>query len=139
MPIKTRELMDAVTVLTDQENMRVAMKCSAKGAAVCGAGSFVGGILGGPVGLAIGGTLGAVSAAYMNRGKFRPVSDIIRYDMSERQREMLKELIIDALSEFHPTDLIVLLPLLMNNNAAQRSVLNTVVSFVTNELKMHIE
>uniref|UniRef100_A0A8D8BZB2 Protein C19orf12 homolog n=1 Tax=Culex pipiens TaxID=7175 RepID=A0A8D8BZB2_CULPI len=138
MPINTRELMDAVATLTDKENMRVTMKGSAKGAAICGAACFAGGLVAGPVGLAVGGTIGAISAGYMSRGKFRAVGEIIRHDMSEREREKLKDHLVAALSEFHPTDMAVLLPLLMGSAAAQRAVLSTVVSFVTNEMRLQI-
>lgn len=138
MPINTRELMDAVATLTDKENMRVTLKSSAKGAAVCGAACFAGGLVAGPVGLAIGGTLGALSAGYMSRGRFRSVGDIIRNDMSVREQEKLKDHIMTALSELHPTDIAMLLPLVMGNAAAQRAVLSTVVSFITNEMRLQI-
>ncbi|KXJ76773.1 protein C19orf12 homolog [Aedes albopictus] len=138
MPINTRELMEAVGTLTDKEGMRVTLKSSAKGAAVCGASCFVGGLVAGPVGLAVGGTIGAISAGYMSRGRFRPVSHIIMQEMSDREREKLKDHLVAALSEFHPTDVAMLLPLLMGNAAAQRAVLSTVASFITNEMRMQI-
>ncbi|EAT33085.1 AAEL014657-PA [Aedes aegypti] len=138
MPINTRELMEAVGTLTDKEGMRVTLKSSMKGAAVCGASCFVGGLVAGPVGLAVGGTIGAISAGYMSRGKFRPVSHIILHEMSEREREKLKDHLVAALAEFHPTDVAMLLPLLMGNAAAQRAVLSTVASFITNEMRMQI-
>ncbi|XP_062551885.1 protein C19orf12 homolog [Armigeres subalbatus] len=138
MPINTRELMEAVGTLTDKESMRVTLRSSAKGAAVCGASCFVGGLLGGPVGLAVGGTIGAVSAGYMSRGRFRPVSHIILHEMNDREQEKLKNHIVAALSEFHPTDMVMLLPLLMGNAGAQRAVLSTVASFITNEMRLQI-
>lgn len=138
MPINTRELMEAVGTLTDREGMKVTLKSSVKGAAVCGTACFVGGLVAGPVGLAVGGTIGAISAGYMSRGKFQPVSHIIMHEMSEREREKLKDHIVAALSEFHPTDIAVLLPLLMGNLTAQRAVLNTVASFITNEMRLQI-
>ncbi|XP_053694327.1 protein C19orf12 [Sabethes cyaneus] len=138
MPINTRELMEAVGVLTDRENVRVAVRSSAKGAAICGATCFVGGLLAGPVGLAVGGTLGAVGAGMMSRGKFRPVSEIILVEMSDRERERLKGHIVAALAEFHPTDMAVLLPLMMGSVGAQQAILRTVVSFITNEMRMQI-
>ncbi|XP_055551749.1 protein C19orf12 homolog [Wyeomyia smithii] len=138
MPINTRELMEAVGTLTDNENVRVTVRSSAKGAAICGATCFVGGLLAGPVGLAVGGTIGAVSAGMMSRGKFRPVSAIIMHEMSEREREQLKERIVYALREFHPTDMAMLLPLLMGNQVAQRAILSTVATFITNEMRMQI-
>ncbi|XP_058467010.1 protein C19orf12 homolog [Malaya genurostris] len=138
MPIDTRELMEAVGMLTDQRNVRVTIKSSAKGAMVCGTTCFIGGLLGGPVGLAVGGTIGAIGAGMMSKGKFRSVNEIIMQEMSDREREQLKERILKALSQFHPTDMAVLLPLIMGNAAAQQAILSTVISFVTNEMKMQI-
>ncbi|XP_058816355.1 protein C19orf12 homolog [Topomyia yanbarensis] len=138
MPINTRELMDAVGMLTDQRNVRVTVKSSAKGAVICGTTCFVGGLLAGPIGLAVGGTIGAVGAGMMSKGKFRSVSEIIMNEMSEREREQLKGRILNALSEFHPTDMAVLLPLIMGNAQAQQAILSTVISFVSNEMRMQI-
>lgn len=45
MVLNTRELLDAIAILTDQRNMRVTMKQSAKGALICGASCFVGNFL----------------------------------------------------------------------------------------------
>ncbi|XP_055600157.1 protein C19orf12 homolog [Uranotaenia lowii] len=138
MPINTRELMEAVGTLTDQHNMRVTLKSSLKGAAICGSCSFIGGVLGGPVGLAVGGTIGAVSAGYMSRGKFRPVSHIIMHDLSHREQEKLKNHIVAAVADIHPTDLAMLLPLITGNMAVQKAILSTVVSFITNDMGMQI-
>lgn len=138
MPINTRELMQAVGTLTDKEGMKTTVKGSAKGAAVCGSACFVGGLVAGPAGLAVGGTIGALTAYYMSNGKFRPVSHVIMHEMSNQERERLKNHIVAALAEFHPTDIAVILPLLMGNAAAQRAVLSTVASFITNEMRLTI-
>lgn len=69
MPVNTNELLHAVALLTDRENMRVAVKESTKGAAICGSTCFVGGLLGGPIGLAVGGAIGGLGAAYFASGK----------------------------------------------------------------------
>ncbi len=42
MVVNTREFFDGIAILTDQRNMRVTMKQSAKGALICGASCFVG-------------------------------------------------------------------------------------------------
>lgn len=48
MPVDTDELLRGVAILADNNNLRVTLKQSGKGAAVCGAICFVGGIVGGP-------------------------------------------------------------------------------------------
>lgn len=42
MVLNTRELFDGIAILTDERNMRVTVKQSAKGAMICGASCFVG-------------------------------------------------------------------------------------------------
>lgn len=69
MTINTKELLDAVAILTDEREMKVTLKGSAKGALICGGAAFAGAILMGPIGLAVGGTVGGVTAAYMSRGE----------------------------------------------------------------------
>lgn len=69
MVVNTSALMEAVAVLTDDRNLRVTIQQSGKGALVCGACSFIGGIIAGPVGMAVGGTLGGLRAYQMSKGK----------------------------------------------------------------------
>lgn len=71
MPINTRELMEAIAIVSDEHNVRVALKQSGKGAAVCAACCFAGGVLLGPVGLAVGGAAGGVAAYKMTSGKLQ--------------------------------------------------------------------
>ncbi|XP_053663296.1 protein C19orf12 homolog [Anopheles marshallii] len=138
MPINTRELLDAVAILTDKNSMRVTLKSSAKGATVAGSSTFVGGLLAGPVGLLVGGAVGGLIAYAMTSNQFKPVSHIIQHDLSVREQEQLKQRIVDALSEFNPTDLMVILPLLAGNVSVQKMVLSTVVTFLTNDMRMQI-
>lgn len=48
MPINSDELLRAVAILADDNNLRVTVKQSGKGAAICGAICFIGGLIGGP-------------------------------------------------------------------------------------------
>ena len=63
---------------------------------------------------------------------------IIRNDLSERQKEKLVEHLRLAINDIQTTDLALLVPLIMGNFAMQQAVLNTVVSFITNEMRMQI-
>lgn len=68
MTIDTRELLDAVGALAEEQNVRVTIKHSAKGAVIGGAAIFAGGMLLGPIGLLIGGTAGGALAYYNSKG-----------------------------------------------------------------------
>jgi len=159
MPIDTRELMEAIAIVADERNVRVAVKQSGKGAAICAACSFAGGMLLGPVGLAVGGAAGGIAAYKMTSGKrrrtpvlslttfplpssrtgtFRPLGEVILNDLTDAQREQLVQHVTMAVADIHPTDVVMLLPLIVQNASIQQAVLNTVMSFVTNELRMQI-
>uniref|UniRef100_A0A6B2E9Q5 Uncharacterized protein n=1 Tax=Phlebotomus kandelakii TaxID=1109342 RepID=A0A6B2E9Q5_9DIPT len=138
MVIHTQELLEAVAELADQENMRATVKGSAKGALVCGAGAFIGGILGGPVGLALGGTAGACTAAYMSKGKFRPVSHIIMHDMTPKQREELANHIHRAVKDVDAGDAMIVISLVMGNPNMQKTILQTVARYLTNQMHLQI-
>ncbi|XP_052865005.1 protein C19orf12 homolog isoform X5 [Anopheles cruzii] len=137
MAINTSQLLDAVGTLTDKQSMRVTLKGSTKGAIVAGSGTFLGGMLAGPIGLLIGGTLGGL-AAYAMSNDFKPVSHIIKHELTVQEQERLKERILGALAEFGSRDLVVILPLLMGNASAQQAVLSTVISFLTKDMRMQI-
>lgn len=72
-------------------------------------------------------------------GQFKSVAEVIRNDMTDVQREQLKNHIMAVASEFEVTDLAVLLPMLMSNTSIQTAALRTVVSFVTNEMNLQIQ
>ncbi|XP_011181993.1 protein C19orf12 homolog [Zeugodacus cucurbitae] len=138
MPVDTRELIEAISILANERNVQVTMKQSAKGAMVCAASAFTGGILLGPVGLAIGGTAGGLMAYKMTSGSFRPLADVLLNDLTDDQQERLVQHVNNAVREFQISDLALLLPLLMNNASIQQAVLKTAISFVSNELRCQI-
>ncbi|EDV95453.1 protein C19orf12 homolog [Drosophila grimshawi] len=138
MPIDTRELMEAIAIIADERNIQVAMKQTGKGTAICAACCFAGGMLMGPVGLAVGGAAGGIAAYKMTSGTFKPLGEVILNDLTDRQRESLVQHVTNAIAEIHPTDVVLLLPLIAKNASIQQAILNTIMSFVSNELRMQI-
>ncbi|XP_067007426.2 protein C19orf12 homolog isoform X2 [Anabrus simplex] len=138
MPINTQELMNVLATLSEQQNLRVAVKESFKGGCIAGAGAMVGGMLLGPPGLAIGGIVGACSASVMARNKFRPVAHIILYDMTPRQQQQLATSIRAIVDDFRVEDAAMLLPLLLNNPTTHAAILSLVTEFITREMRMNI-
>lgn len=70
MPINSQDVINAAAMLADNHNLRATVQQSGKGALICGACCFVGGLIGGPVGLAVGGTVGGITA-YRTTGSER--------------------------------------------------------------------
>lgn len=69
MPVTGRQIIQAVSQLTELEEMQITIKESAKWAAITGAAVMTGGMLFGPVGLALGGIIGGVAGAMQEQGK----------------------------------------------------------------------
>lgn len=61
-------LTECINFTERSKMMATTIKCSAQGAIICGATTFVGGVLLGPLGMAIGGSLGAVIALKTSPG-----------------------------------------------------------------------
>lgn len=74
MPIDTQALLDAAATIAEEENMKITIKHSAKGAVIGGAALFVGGMLLGPIGFLVGGTAGGAIAYYNSKGNFHKIN-----------------------------------------------------------------
>lgn len=69
---------------------------------------------------------------------FRTVSDIIRNDLTQEEKWRLHEHVVNSVRQLHPTDVAMLMPLIMSTPSLQAAVLKTIVTFVTNEMRYTI-
>lgn len=88
--------------------------------------------------LLAGGTLGSILAAWKTHGQFKPVALVILEDMSPLQQAQLAESCMKIIQDFRVEDVAILLPLLLNNSSAQQALMNQLISYVTNEMKLKI-
>lgn len=63
---------------------------------------------------------------------------MIKNDLTARQKEQLLGHIMAAVQDIQVTDIAILLPMLMNSAPIQQTVLNTVVSFIGNEMRLQV-
>lgn len=68
---------------------------------------------------------------------FRPIGDIIRNELTVTQKQQLYEHITSTVRTLHPSDVIILLPLITGNESLQQAVFKTVLSFITNEIRTY--
>ncbi|XP_017036794.1 protein Nazo [Drosophila kikkawai] len=138
MSVSTQELIRALTILVDNENVQVTFQESAKGAAVCALSALLGGLLLGPRGLALGGGIGAIAAYGLTEGKFKSLGEIIANDLSESDREALRDHVVNAISNIRPIDAVEVVGLILRNEDIRNVALNAVRSFATERMGLTI-
>ncbi|XP_012263829.1 protein C19orf12 homolog isoform X2 [Athalia rosae] len=133
-----RNLLLAVSKLTELETVRVSIKESFKGAAIAGVTTLVGGLFLGPIGLAIGGAAGGCTAAYMAKDKFRSVPDIIIHDLTPQQQKELEKIVLETIRSFPIQDVAYHAVNLANDPALATTVAMAVISYLNSLPGMHI-
>uniref|UniRef100_A0A6M2DQA2 Uncharacterized protein n=1 Tax=Xenopsylla cheopis TaxID=163159 RepID=A0A6M2DQA2_XENCH len=136
MPINNRELLAAVSQLTELQSMRVTIRESGKWALITSASVLTGGLLLGPVGLALGGIVGGCTGALKTRGRFRSAADIIMNDLSVQQQEVLFNRLRRVVADLDIQDVAVILPFILNNDLVKQEMLKIVGNFITRDLHM---
>ncbi|XP_068117051.1 protein C19orf12 homolog [Hyperolius riggenbachi] len=138
MPLYLDDIMRLLCHVSDEQKMKAAVKHSARGAMVAGAGAFVGGLLGGPPGIAVGGAVGGLMGAWMTSGQFKPIPQILM-ELPPTQQQKLCENIYTIVSNLDWTDATHLIMLVMGNASLQQKVAAALINFVTQELKAEIQ
>lgn len=69
---------------------------------------------------------------------FRTVGDIIQNELTTEEKWRLQEHIVNSVRQIHPTDIAMLLPLILNTPSLQEAVMKTVLTFITNEMRYTI-
>ena len=117
MVIRTDEMIHIVTTLSDDSGLKVTINESVKGGLITGTACTVGGLILGPVGLALGGAIGGFVAYVLGDGKFKPVSNVIMYDMRDEDRQKLATAVRNIIADLDAADAVQLM-VLINGNAA---------------------
>ncbi|XP_017036795.1 protein Nazo-like [Drosophila kikkawai] len=138
MSVSTQELIKALSILVDNENVQVTFQESAKGAAVCVLSALLGGLLLGPRGVALGGGIGAIAAYGLTEGKFKPLSEIIASDLSKSEREALRDHVVNAIFNIRRIDAVQVVGLILSIEDIRNFALNKVRSFVTERMGLTI-
>lgn len=75
---------------------------------------------------------------YLYTDTFKPVGDVIRYDLTVEQQERLREHIEVVAQQLEMTDMITLISILTTSRSIQAEVLRVLASFVQNELQQQL-
>ncbi|XP_067351050.1 protein C19orf12 homolog [Channa argus] len=123
--------------ISAHDQIKVAVKSSAKGAMVTGGSAFLGGLLGGPFGIAVGGAVGGVLGCWLTSGQFKPLPEILMELPSHEQQKLYKDVMV-VLGSLDWMDAAQLIGLVMGNTTLQQQVTAALLNYVTNELRAEV-
>jgi hypothetical protein len=104
MTIDTDSIIGLLMEVAGERQIQITVQKSFKGAMICGAASFLGGLVAGPVGLAAGGTIGGLAAYCSQQGQFKPVSQVLN-ELSYERKERIADQVNDILTQMEVNDL----------------------------------
>ncbi|XP_063044290.1 protein C19orf12 homolog [Engraulis encrasicolus] len=137
MPSRMDDVMRLCCDLSANQQIKVAVKNSTKGAAVAGGTAFIGGLLAGPPGLAVGGAVGGLLGCWLTSGQFKPLPQIL-LELPPHQQEKLFKDVMSVLSSLDWTDVAQLIALVMGNATLQQQVTATLLNYITKELRAEV-
>ncbi|KAL2088858.1 hypothetical protein ACEWY4_015757 [Coilia grayii] len=137
MPSRMDDVMRLCCDLSANQQIKVAVKNSSKGAAVAGGTAFIGGLLAGPPGLAVGGAVGGLLGCWMTSGQFKPLPQIL-LELPPHQQQKLYTDVMSVLGSVDWTDVAQLIALVMGNATLQQQVTATLLSYITKELRAEV-
>jgi hypothetical protein len=74
----------------------------------------------------------------MTKDTFKPISEVIMHDMTHGQREQLLASVSAVIADLRVDDIVLLLPMLLNNPGAKEAVLRSVFVFIQNVMQLQI-
>ncbi|XP_066249735.1 protein C19orf12 homolog [Euwallacea similis] len=130
------DLMEICRILAEQEDLKVTVTESGKGAMMAAAGVFIGGLVAGPIGMAIGGSVTSIAVAMSSQGKFKSVMEILD-EMTDDQKRLLYKALERVVKKFETQHCVELAIFILTNTSVKNLVLAELETFLKNE--MHLE
>ncbi|KAH0564207.1 hypothetical protein KQX54_010222 [Cotesia glomerata] len=127
MSYNNKELMNVICDISEIKSMKVAVKSSLQSGIVVGTAAAVGGLLLGPRGIALGSILAGLGTSFAMEGQFKPVPEILKNDLTEKQKNELMKAIRNLLTAQNIMTISMLL--------TERGVLEALVRLISNFLK----
>jgi len=138
MVIRTDEMVRVLSKLSDESGLKVTVNQSVKGGLIAGSACTIGGMILGPSGLAIGGAIGGCIAYILGDGKFKPVSNVILYEMRTEDRLKLVESVSNIVRDLDASDAMQLMVLINGNAALKGRIITELTSFFQHQMNMAI-
>ena len=138
MVVQYNDILNIITTLGDDENLRITVKQSAKGGLIAGVTCAVGGLIGGPPGLAVGGAAGGCLAAYLAGNSFKPLSAVILYEMKPVDQRALVNAVTKIIQNVDVMDAVELLALIQGSAALKAKILGEVTTYCQQQLSLQV-
>ncbi|XP_061878061.1 protein C19orf12 homolog [Entelurus aequoreus] len=137
MAPRVDDVMRLCCEISAHNDIKVAVKNSAKGAMLAGGSAFVGGMLGGPPGIAVGGVVGSLLGSWLTSGQFRPLPQILM-ELPPAQQQKLYRDVMAILSGLDWTDAAQLVAMVMGSATLQQQVTAALLNYITKELRAEV-
>ena len=138
MVIQYKDILNIITTIGDDENLRITVKQSAKGGLIAGISCAVGGLIGGPRGLAVGGAAGGCLAAYLAGNSFKPISTVILYEMKPVDQRALVEAVKSIIPNVDVMDAVELLAIVQSNAVLKARIIGEMTTFLQQQLEFQV-
>jgi len=137
MVIRSTEVIQALSILSEQSGLQATVGQSMKGGLITGGVASFTGLLFGPAGFAIGGTLGGILATFITKDQFVPVSQVIM-DMEPRDKERLYMSMENFVTSLDATDAMQLVALMQGNEILKRNVIAALTTFMRDNTNYNV-
>uniref|UniRef100_A0A452ULE6 Protein C19orf12 homolog n=1 Tax=Ursus maritimus TaxID=29073 RepID=A0A452ULE6_URSMA len=128
-PLSVDDVMKLLGCISEYEDVKVTYKFSKKGATIVGSGAFIGGLVGGPLGIAAGGVAGGLLGAWMTRGQFKPIPQIIMELPPDKKQKLYNEATA-ILRDLEWKDAVELTKQVMDNETVKQQLLALLEKFL---------
>ena len=136
MVIQYDEILNIITTLGDNENLRITAKRSIKGGLIGGVIMTVTALMLGPPGFLIGGVVGGL-VAYNTSDSFKPISSVI-LEMEPADQRSLVDSVTNVIENLTPMDALTLLPLIHGSPVLKAQIVGEITSFCQQQLNLKV-
>ncbi|XP_065769092.1 protein C19orf12 homolog [Muntiacus reevesi] len=136
--VAVQDIMKLLCSVSEKRKMKAAFKYSWLGAVVTGTVALAGGLMGGPQGIAVGGAVGGLLGAWMTRGKFKSVPQIIMELPADKQ-ERLYNNTIAIIRHLSYMTIEQLTMQVMNNIILEDQLMNMLKNYLSKELGLEMK
>ncbi|XP_028812627.1 protein C19orf12 homolog [Denticeps clupeoides] len=138
MSSSMNDVMQLCRELSENLEVKMAVKSSVSAGAVTGMACCAGGLVAGPPGIAVGGAVGGLWGWWMTSGQFKPLPQIIMA-LPQQQKEKLHSSVMAVLGSLKWDNLIQLLEFVKSNDILYQKVIEVVLDFFKNDQKAEVK